>query len=152
MRIKMGCGCYCAHVHETLLSKPWICHCCWYVASFRKGGSSKPNELPLNPPLSLGSAGGNLHSIFLDPPLVWLNLVGSCMDRQGSVHHLHPCTYRSKHREILGENHQSAPAVEVEQGNDPFGQVLFAWNHAKVTAMRSAREAGKGIADLKQQT
>ena len=24
---------------------------CWYVASFRKGGSSKPNELPLNPPL-----------------------------------------------------------------------------------------------------
>ena len=24
---------------------------CWYVASFRKGGSSEPNKLPLNPPL-----------------------------------------------------------------------------------------------------
>ena len=25
---------------------------CWYVASFRKRGSSEPNELPLNPPLT----------------------------------------------------------------------------------------------------
>ena len=24
---------------------------CWYVASFRKGGSCEPNELPLNPPV-----------------------------------------------------------------------------------------------------
>ena len=28
-----------------------ICKLCEYVASFRKGGLSEPNELPLNPPL-----------------------------------------------------------------------------------------------------
>ena len=37
---------------EECVSASSACECFWYVASFRKGGSSEPNELPLNPPLA----------------------------------------------------------------------------------------------------